>query len=38
MTLLEQIKKSMRITHSALDETIEADEMAGAVCGRSKSI
>lgn len=31
MTLLEQIKKSMRIAHSALDETIEADEMAGAM-------
>lgn len=31
MTLLEQIKKSMRIAHDALDITIEADSEAGAL-------
>ena len=31
MTLLEQIKQSMRIAHDALDITIEADSEAGAL-------
>lgn len=31
MTLLEQIKKSMRIAHTALDDTIKADVEAGKI-------
>lgn len=31
MELLEQIKKSMRISHSALDDTLQADMDAGAL-------
>lgn len=31
MELLKQIKKSMRISHSALDDTLQADMDAGAL-------